>query len=181
MRRLPLLLLCLPAFAALAETEKYSQCDQLSLEPLWDLSKDTVITSIKGVPNAQQAGHLLQKPSAAMSAAEVAAAKAYLQSQQASQSRGQIVAANKAATYDAPVGQPMSTPMPSPTPPPLTTLPAENTEKYGHYATNPVIRSADQAVSTFSIDVDTGSYANVRRYLLQNKQLPRRMPCALRK
>ncbi len=141
MRRLPLLLLCLPAFAALAETEKYSQCDQLSLEPLWDLSKDTVNFSIKGTPNS-------------------------------SQSRGQIVAANKAATYDAPVAQPMSAPMPSPTPPPVTTLPAENTEKYGHYATNPVIRSADQAVSTFSIDVDTGSYATVRRYLLQNKQLP---------
>ncbi|MDO5090027.1 MAG: VWA domain-containing protein [Cardiobacteriaceae bacterium] len=44
-------------------------------------------------------------------------------------------------------------------------IPLHNTENYAHHAPNPVQRVADNAVSTFSIDVDTGSYANVRRYL----------------
>lgn len=46
-----------------------------------------------------------------------------------------------------------------------------NTENYGHFDDNPVKRVADHPVSTFSIDVDTGAYANVRRMLHQG-QLP---------
>ena len=46
-------------------------------------------------------------------------------------------------------------------------LPAEplNRENYAHYDDNPVKRVIEFPVSTFSIDVDTGSYANVRRFL----------------
>ncbi len=40
-----------------------------------------------------------------------------------------------------------------------------NTERYQHQDDNPVHLVAEHPVSTFSIDVDTGSYANVRRYL----------------
>lgn len=40
-----------------------------------------------------------------------------------------------------------------------------NTENYQATATNPIIRVADESTSTFSIDVDTGSYANMRRFL----------------
>lgn len=40
-----------------------------------------------------------------------------------------------------------------------------DTERYQHLDENPVHRVADQPVSTFSIDVDTGAYANVRRFL----------------
>jgi len=40
-----------------------------------------------------------------------------------------------------------------------------NRENYAHYDDNPVKRVSEQPVSTFSIDVDTGSYANVRRFL----------------
>jgi Ca-activated chloride channel family protein len=46
-----------------------------------------------------------------------------------------------------------------------------NTEKYGHIDDNPVKRVTEHPVSTFSIDVDTGAYANVRRMLHQG-QLP---------
>ena len=46
-----------------------------------------------------------------------------------------------------------------------------NTEKYQHLDANPVQRVAEHPVSTFSIDVDTGSYANVRR-MLEQGQLP---------
>ncbi len=47
----------------------------------------------------------------------------------------------------------------------------ENRENYQHYEDNPLKRVEQQPVSTFSIDVDTGSYANVRR-LLAAGQLP---------
>jgi Ca-activated chloride channel family protein len=40
-----------------------------------------------------------------------------------------------------------------------------NTERYQHLEESPVRLVAEQPVSTFSIDVDTGAYANVRRFL----------------
>jgi Ca-activated chloride channel family protein len=40
-----------------------------------------------------------------------------------------------------------------------------NTERYQHLDESAVHLVADQPVSTFSIDVDTGAYANVRRFL----------------
>ncbi|MBT8128642.1 MAG: VWA domain-containing protein, partial [Gammaproteobacteria bacterium] len=46
-----------------------------------------------------------------------------------------------------------------------------NRENYAHFDDNGIILTAESPVSTFSIDVDTGSYSNVRR-LLNNGQLP---------
>jgi len=48
----------------------------------------------------------------------------------------------------------------------------QNTEKYQKNEVNPVHRVADQAVSTFSIDVDTGSYTNTRRFLNDGRLPP---------
>ncbi|MDM8567337.1 VWA domain-containing protein [Candidatus Halobeggiatoa sp. HSG11] len=45
-------------------------------------------------------------------------------------------------------------------------------EKYAHIEENPIKQVGEYPVSTLSIDVDTGSYANVRRILNQG-QLPR--------
>lgn len=47
-----------------------------------------------------------------------------------------------------------------------------NTEKYAHNDDNPVHRTSEQPVSTFSIDVDTGSYSNVRRMLAEGVRPP---------
>jgi Ca-activated chloride channel homolog len=47
----------------------------------------------------------------------------------------------------------------------------ESKDNYQKNAANPVHRTTDMAVSTLSIDTDTGSYANVRRYLNEG-QLP---------
>ena len=49
--------------------------------------------------------------------------------------------------------------------------PAEPTDRehYGHFDDNPVKRVVEAPVSTFSIDVDTGSYSNVRRFLNQGR------------
>ncbi len=46
-----------------------------------------------------------------------------------------------------------------------------NREKYAHFSDNPIKLVTEQPVSTFSIDVDTGAYANVRR-MLNAGQLP---------
>ena len=54
---------------------------------------------------------------------------------------------------------------------PVLPIPHNNSEKYQHLAVNPIHQTATDAVATFSIDTDTGSYANVRRFL-NNGQLP---------
>lgn len=51
-------------------------------------------------------------------------------------------------------------------------MPVQDTERYGQIATNPVHAVAQQPVSTFSIDVDTGSYANTRRFLNDGRLPP---------
>lgn len=43
--------------------------------------------------------------------------------------------------------------------------PSSADERYGDFKTNPVKLVSEEPVSTFSIDVDTASYANVRRFL----------------
>ena len=48
----------------------------------------------------------------------------------------------------------------------------ENTEKYQTLNDNPVIRVVEQSTSTFSIDVDTGAYSNVRRFLNSGQMPP---------
>ena len=45
-------------------------------------------------------------------------------------------------------------------------------ERYAHFDDNPLKRAVEQPVSTFSIDVDTGSYANVRRMLTEGRLPP---------
>lgn len=47
----------------------------------------------------------------------------------------------------------------------------DNTEKYQEKKPNPIHQTANDAIATFSIDTDTGSYANVRRFL-NDGQLP---------
>ena len=48
----------------------------------------------------------------------------------------------------------------------------QNTERYANSDANPVHRVSDAPVSTFSIDVDTGSYSNIRRMLTRENRLP---------
>ena len=48
----------------------------------------------------------------------------------------------------------------------------QNTEKYKNFSDNPIQLAAENPVSTFSIDVDTGSYSNVRRMLNSGTRPP---------
>lgn len=65
-----------------------------------------------------------------------------------------------------------SSAMPYPPPYPSPGTPAANTEHYTGFDDNPVHRAATRPVSTFSVDVDTGSYSNVRRTLLDGVRPP---------
>ncbi len=47
-----------------------------------------------------------------------------------------------------------------------------NTEAYDHVTDNRFLAVIDNPLSTFSIDVDTASYSNVRRFLMQQSQWP---------
>jgi len=60
-------------------------------------------------------------------------------------------------------------PVPSPVPPGY----AEDRERYEDVDANPVLAVADEPVSTFSIDVDTASYARARRALQGGVMPPR--------
>jgi len=56
---------------------------------------------------------------------------------------------------------------------PPVTPPAHNTEAYDPIVENAYLLAADHPLSTFSIDVDTASYTNVRRFLRANARPPR--------
>lgn len=61
---------------------------------------------------------------------------------------------------------------PSYAPAPPFVVPQESGENYAHTDDNPVKRVAEAPVSTFAIDVDTGSYANLRRFLMNGQKPP---------
>ena len=56
--------------------------------------------------------------------------------------------------------------------PPGAPRPPADTERYPNAVANPIKRVADEPVSTFSVDVDTASYANVRRFLTDGARPP---------
>ncbi|MBI4953817.1 MAG: VWA domain-containing protein [Myxococcales bacterium] len=71
--------------------------------------------------------------------------------------------ASPAAQLEAyPAPSMMAAGYPAPTPAGETEM---NTEAYSHIVENDMLRVADSPLSTFSIDVDTASYSNVRRFL----------------
>lgn len=66
-------------------------------------------------------------------------------------------AKERVALYDAA--------MPAPQSPAMWQQPEVNREQYQHFDESGIFLAKEQPVSTFSIDVDTGSYSNVRRML----------------
>ncbi len=71
------------------------------------------------------------------------------------------------------VGGDIATRIPIPVRPDLDRRPRFNTEGYDRIEDNPFKSVAENPLATFSIDVDTASYANVRRFLTQNQFPPK--------
>jgi Ca-activated chloride channel family protein len=80
-----------------------------------------------------------------------------------------MVAPEPAMAY-APASAPMPANMAAPNG--LAYSAPANTEHYAEHVDNPTQRVAENPVSTFSIDVDTGSYSNVRRMLNDHQRPP---------
>src|SRR5205085_11388913 len=76
--------------------------------------------------------------------------------------------------YDAkmPSASPMSTDQP-PRPRPEKDEQEFNTEAYSHIEENPFLDVTRAPLSTFSIDVDTASYSNTRRFLNEGHLPPK--------
>ncbi len=55
----------------------------------------------------------------------------------------------------------------------IRAVPAGERENYGHFAENGFQSPITTPLSTFSIDVDTASYANMRRFLREGKEPPK--------
>ncbi|HLS84492.1 MAG TPA: VWA domain-containing protein [Arenimonas sp.] len=88
------------------------------------------------------------------------------------------LAARKAEAQEATLDfyQVAPAPLAAPPPPPpagYAPMPEVNTENYAQFEDNGIVRTADNPVSTFSIDVDTGSYSNVRRMLNAGRLPPK--------
>lgn len=73
-------------------------------------------------------------------------------------------------SLSAPTAPAMLAP-PAPPAPPMHQA-SVDTEKYAERDDNPVQRTREQPLSTFSIDVDTGSYSNIRRMLGDGQRPP---------
>jgi Ca-activated chloride channel family protein len=84
----------------------------------------------------------------------------------ASDTEGSPIQANKVTDGDVPI--PSSTPMGKKED---SKESAGNSERYAKLTENPFLETSRAPLSTFSVDVDTASYANARRFL-NNGQLP---------
>ena len=72
-----------------------------------------------------------------------------------------------------PMPMPMTGGLAATAPQAMLELPFVDTEKYPHATSNPIKPVGEAPVSTFSIDVDTASYANVRSFLRDGRLPPR--------
>ncbi|HSX90267.1 MAG TPA: von Willebrand factor type A domain-containing protein, partial [Pseudomonas sp.] len=122
---------------------------------------DAAATAAKSEGAVVLADQVRQSQRAELREQEVSSAPAQLQRKAAAQD----MAVMPSVAY-APM--PIAGSMPDALPPGYRD---QGRERYQKLADNPVHAVAETPVSTFSIDVDTGSYANVRRFLNQG-QLP---------
>ena len=131
---------------------------------------------------ARQAESEAKEEAAAPSLDSVTVTGSRLGDARAAAPRDKAVAQRRAQTNEAALFAP---PAPPPPPVPMSVAPQPvmspigmvapqeaNTERYEAREDNPVQRVSEQPVSTFSIDVDTGSYANVRRMLRNGTRPP---------
>ena len=89
----------------------------------------------------------------------------------------QIVTTGKTITGGSVAAESRIAPYPYPRPQPLPL----DRERYDGKDVASIKRVADDPVSTFAVDVDTGSYSNVRRFLNEGRVCRRKRRCGPRK
>ena len=116
---------------------------------------------------------LLEAPAAAEAQADAAVAVAGQKAARAELRASQQQARTRTAVGAVAPAAPMVSYLAPPPPPAAVAMAADaNTEHYAEVEDNPIHLAAEQPVSTFSIDVDTGSYSNVRRMLMAGVRPP---------
>lgn len=88
---------------------------------------------------------------------------------------GPLPMSENAAVQGSAAYRPGAAPIPMPPefmPPDNQTEAPSNTESYDRIFENPFLATLKNPLSTFSIDVDTASYSNMRRFITQQNQLP---------
>ena len=120
-----------------------------------------------------------RKPGSFVAAALLVAATLFLVACAATPSRPPMAAADRAMLVPGAMAMAASLPGAGAPPSYQPSYPSGfNTEEYATIRDNPFLDALGNPLSTFSIDVDTASYANVRRYLIENRILP--LPDAVR-
>lgn len=89
------------------------------------------------------------------------------------QTNGGVVEYMKASQPQVLMAAPAMRKRIAPTPPPEYFTQPQNQDNYLPSDSNGVFQAATTPLSTFSVDVDTGSYANVRSYLSMGKKPPK--------
>jgi len=118
-------------------------------------------SAIPAIEEVQVSGSRLRRVDAVATAGSVASADPTAEPK----ARAAPIIAQRQATKQAFVSLPP--------PPPMTVdTGTADREGYAELSDNAVMRVAEQPVSTFSIDVDTGSYSNVRRMIEQGRLPP---------
>ena len=84
----------------------------------------------------------------------------------------QIVTTGKAVASGAMAAERSMAPYPYPRPLPYPQARPQDRERYDGKEVASIKRVADEPVSTFAVDVDTGSYSNVRRFLNEGRLPP---------
>jgi Ca-activated chloride channel family protein len=85
--------------------------------------------------------------------------------------RGRLSGSHATASPRLGTGARLAAPRPGPLAP--APSPGFNTEAYSRIHDNPFLAVSDQPLSTFSADVDTASYSNVRRFLREGQRPPK--------
>ena len=132
--------------------------------------RNLVLSTLALAIAAGCAHKVAEEPAREAAAAEAADAALY------ERQRLEAITVTGSRVQSAPTGMAAPMPVMAPPPPPAPMArpmpaPEPNTENYAAFDDNAIVRTAEQPVSTFSIDVDTGSYSNVRR-MLSYGQLP---------
>jgi Ca-activated chloride channel family protein len=152
------LLLCLLALTACANHDAGQAANQINtpaIAPVEQSAEPAGIAGKPGLVDQQAKGERLKEKDELSAAVGVAAGRS-VGRLATPESKKMYVGASPAPQMPAAVAVSSNFYMQ----PPL-----EDREQYGQIVENPVKQVAEAPVSTFSIDVDTGAYANVRRML----------------
>lgn len=167
--RLPLSL-AIAAALTLAACARQAPIAESSDQP--EREADALVLSKPASPEAQGPTSMDSLTIAPTPSANAAASQAAKLERRA-QDVGQMRSAEAVATLPANIAPAMA-------PPPPPSGPADrlglgqvtDTEQYAEIEVNAVVAAAEQPVSTFSVDVDTGAYSNARRFLTQGSLPP---------